>query len=41
VEWDGKNKMRYDVPSGQYYVVYFKDGKAIKTLPVARVYKAP
>ena len=41
VEWDGKNKMKYDVLAGQYYVVYFKDGKPIKTLPIARVYKNP
>ena len=41
VEWDGKNTARYDVLAGQYYVVYFKDGKPIKTLPIARVYKAP
>ncbi|HVZ80182.1 MAG TPA: hypothetical protein VHE12_05185 [bacterium] len=36
VEWDGKNKMRYDMPVGQYYVVYFKDRKPIKTLPIAK-----
>jgi flagellar hook assembly protein FlgD len=41
VEWDGKDSKRYDVPSGQYYVVYFKDGKPIKSLPIARTYKTP
>jgi flagellar hook assembly protein FlgD len=41
VEWDGKDSKKYDAPAGQYYVVYFKDGKAIKSLPIARTYKGP
>ncbi|HUO58750.1 MAG TPA: CIA30 family protein [bacterium] len=36
VEWDGKDEQGRDVPPGQYYVVFYKDGKALKSLSLIR-----
>jgi hypothetical protein len=36
LEWDGRDKKDRDVPPGQYYVILYKDGKAIKSISVVR-----
>ncbi len=36
VEWDGKNEQGQDAPPGQYFVIFFENGKAIKSISVVR-----
>jgi hypothetical protein len=36
LEWDGRDQKSRDVPPGQYYVILYKDGKAIKSISVIR-----
>ena len=36
VEWDGQNANGEDMPPGQYFVVIYKDGKALKSISVVR-----
>jgi flagellar hook assembly protein FlgD len=41
VEWDGQNGKGEDMPPGQYFVVIYKDGKALKSISVIRSPTAP
>jgi hypothetical protein len=41
VEWDGQNAKGEDMPPGQYFVVIYKDGKALKSISVVRSPTAP
>jgi len=40
VGWDGKDAQGLDVPPGKYFVIIYKDGKALKSLSVVRVSKS-
>jgi flagellar hook assembly protein FlgD len=34
VEWNGKNEQGQDMPVGQYFVIFFENGKAIRSISV-------
>lgn len=36
VIWDGKDGRGRDVPPGQYFIVFYKDGKPLKSVSVYR-----
>ncbi len=36
VEWDGKDAQGRDMPVGQYFVVFFENGKAIRSISIQR-----
>jgi hypothetical protein len=36
VEWDGKDEQGQEVPPGQYFVIFFENGKAIRSISVFR-----
>ena len=36
VEWDGRDEKGEDMPPGQYFVVIYKDGTALKSISVMR-----
>lgn len=36
VEWDGRDEKGKDMPPGQYFVVIYKDGTALKSISVVR-----
>ncbi len=36
VEWDGRDEKGHDMPPGQYFVVIYKDGTALKSISVVR-----
>lgn len=36
VTWDGKNSQGLDMPPGQYFVVFYKDGKPLRSISVIR-----
>lgn len=40
VGWDGKDAQGQEAPPGQYFVIFYKDGKALKSLSVVRTPKA-
>ncbi len=41
VEWDGHDERGHDMPPGRYFVVIYKDGKALKSISVIRSPAAP
>jgi flagellar hook assembly protein FlgD len=41
VEWDGRDAKGRDVPPGQYYVILYKDGKALKSISLVRTPSNP
>ncbi len=41
VEWDGKDSQGRDMPAGQYFVVFFENGKALKSISIQRSNTAP
>jgi hypothetical protein len=41
VEWDGQDKKGSDMPPGQYFAVFYKDGTALKSLLVIRAPASP
>ena len=36
VEWDGKDAQGRDMPIGQYFVVFFENGKAIRSISIQK-----
>jgi hypothetical protein len=40
VGWDGRDAQGRDAPPGQYFVIIYKDGKALKSLSVVRISKS-
>jgi flagellar hook assembly protein FlgD len=36
VTWDGKDDQGREMPVGQYFVVFYKDGKALRSISVIR-----
>ncbi len=41
VEWNGKNDQGQEVPPGQYFVIFFENGKAIRSISVYRPVETP
>ena len=36
VTWNGKNDQDQDMPMGQYFVIFYKDGKPLRSISIFR-----
>jgi flagellar hook assembly protein FlgD len=41
VEWDGKDGQGKEMPPGHYFVIFFKDGKPLRSISIVRAELIP